>query len=151
MPDTIKPVSAATSKPLTPVERQQRFAELRRRMGKSQIEVTPPAGKVGYWVDKDDIREIGRLRWLGWEIVHDDPKQPAWTANGAQSDGTYVIGDVILMEIDQDSYDLIQEEYLSRHSAMMENTRANFASDAGQQGVPVFEVDKSKSQPQQRR
>ncbi len=138
----IKPVSAPPAKPLTVEEKRQRFAALRARMGRSQIEVTPPAGKVGYWAPVSDTREMGRLLWLGFQVVHDDPKQPVWQANGMKEDGTYVVGDVILVEIDSDLYEAIQQEYIDQHESMMKNTKATFVQDAAQQGVPTFEVKK---------
>lgn len=138
----IKPVSAPPAKELTADEKRQRFAALRARMGRSQIEVTPPAGKTGYWAPVNDTRELGRLEWLGFHIVHDDPKQPAWKANGMKEDGTYVIGDVILVEISTEDYETIQQTYVDQHESMMINTKASFKEDAAQQGVPTFEVKK---------
>jgi hypothetical protein len=85
---------------------------------------------------------MGRLSWLGFSIVHDDPKNRAWQANGAKEDGTYVIGDVILMEIDRETYEFIQGEYIQTHEAMLKNTKATFISDAEAAGVPAFEVAK---------
>src|SRR5258707_4803027 len=108
---TISVASAPQAKPLTAEERKQRLIDLRKRMGKSQIEVTPPAGKTGLWAPMEDSRELSRLQWIGYSIVHDDPSNPKWKASGGKADGTYVIGDVILMEIDTEIYDLLQQEY----------------------------------------
>jgi hypothetical protein len=138
----ITPVSAAPAQPLTLEEKKRRFAELRKTMGKSQIEVTPPAGKVGYWARKGDTREIGRLEWLGYHVVHDDPVKPAWRANGMQADGTYIIGDVILLEIDGWIYDMLQEEYRDMAEAQRTNAKSTFKDDAERAGAPVFEVGK---------
>lgn len=142
-PDTTL-ASAPAAKPLTPEEKRQRFAELRKRMGRSQIEVIPPAGKIGYWAPTDDTREMGRLAWLGFIIVHDDPKKPIWKANGAKSDGTYVVGDVILMEIESETYDFYQQEYRDLNLAQRTNSARTFQEDAETQGVPTFEVAKPK-------
>jgi len=133
------------AKPMSAEERKQRLAALRERMGRSQIEVTPPAGKTGYWVQITDTRELGRLEWLGYKIVHDDPKHPAWKANGMKEDGTYVIGDVILMEIDSEIYDLLQQEYTEINEAQRSNAPRNFIDSADNQGVPTFEVAKKPS------
>ena len=141
---SITPVSAAPSKPLSPEEKRQRLADLRQRMGRSQLETTPPAGKVGYWAPKDDTHELGRLRYLGGAIVHDNPEKPVWVANGHQLDGTYIIGDVILLEFDAEVYALIQEEYVLRHEQMVTNTRAVFTGQAEGQGVPAFDVGELK-------
>lgn len=142
MAQVIKPISADPSRPPTEEEKRKRFAELRARMNRSQIEVIPPAGKTGYWARKDDTKEMGRLLWLGFSIVHDDPKKPAWVANGLMDDGTYVTGDTILMEIDSDAYEFIQLSHIETHEAMMQNTKATFMTDAEAQGVPTFEVKK---------
>jgi hypothetical protein len=139
---TISVASAPSAKPLTAEERQQRLIALRKRMGKSQIEVTPPAGKTGLWAPKDDTRELSRLQWVGYSIVHDDPAKPAWQASGQQADGTYVIGDVILMEIDTEIYDLLQEEYRQQNIDQRTNAPAAFIADAEKEGVPAFEISK---------
>ena len=138
----IKPVSAPKQEPLTMEQKRQRFAELRQRMGRSQIEVTPPAGKSGYWAPLDDSREHGRLAWLGFNIVHDDPKSPAWKANGLKDDGTYIVGDVILMEIDSWIYEMLQQEYIDLSEAQRKNAKQTFKDEAERQGSPVFEVGK---------
>ena len=139
----IKPVSAPPAKQLTPEEKRQRFAELRKRMGRSQIEVTAPPGKTGYWAPVDDSREMGRLTYLGFQVVHDDPKNPSWKANGLKADGTYVIGDVILMEVETDIYDFLQNEYIETNIAHRQNAPRVFIEEAGTQGVPTFEVAKA--------
>jgi len=141
-PKGISVASAPQTKPLTVEERKQRLIDLRKRMGRSQIEVTPPAGKTGLWAPKDDTREMARLQWVGYSIVHDDPKSPAWKASGATADGTYVIGDTILMEIDTEVYDLLQEEYRQMNLDQRTNAKAAFISDASREGVPAFEIDK---------
>lgn len=139
---TTVPVSAAPAQPLTLDEKKKKFAELRSRMGRSQIEVTPPAGKSGYWAPLDDTREHGRLGWLGFHVVHDDPKAPIWRANGLKEDGTYVVGDVILMEIDSWIYEMLQQEYVEVNEAQRKNAPRVFAEEAERQGSPVFEVGK---------
>lgn len=142
-PTTLESAPAAATT-LTPERRRTLFAELRSRMGRSQIEVVPPAGKHGYWAPTDDTREMGRLAWLGFTIVHDDPKKPIWKANGAKSDGTYVIGDVILMEIAEEIYEFYQQEYRDLNLAQRTNAARTFQEDAESQGVPAFEVAKPK-------
>ena len=141
-PPKITVASAPQAKSLTPEERKQRLSDLRERMGRSQIEVVAPAGKVGYWAHTTDTRELGRLDWIGFKIVHDDPKAPKWHANGLKDDGTYVIGDVILMEIDSEIYDLIQNEYIELNEAQRKNAPRNFMDEAAAKQVPTFEVAK---------
>jgi hypothetical protein len=136
----IKPISAPPAEPLTMEEKRQRFAALRQRMGRSQIEVTPPAGKSGYWAHLTDTRELGRLDWVGFKIVHDDPKDPKWKANGLKEDGTYIVGDVILMEIDTWLFEMLQQEYVDVNEAQRKNAPRVFKDEAEKQGSPVFEV-----------
>src|SRR3979490_1272169 len=116
----------ASTEGLTPEQRRQRFAELRARMGRSMTEVTAPAGKTGYWARKDDMNELGRLEYLGFVIVRDKPKQPAWKGNGAREDGTYIVGDVILMEIDSEIYDFLLNENVERGAQMIEGASTGF-------------------------
>jgi hypothetical protein len=141
----ITPASAPPAKTaLTLEERRQRYVDLRARMGRSMTEVTPPAGKAGYWARKDDANEMGRLEYIGFIIVHDDPKQPIWKANGAKEDGTYIIGDVILMEIDAETYEFLLNENVERGRQMIEGASESFKSEAARQGVPTFDVSKPK-------
>jgi len=105
-------------------------------------EVTPPAGKAGYWARKDDVNEMGRLDYIGFTIVRDDPKNPAWRANGLKEDGTYIVGDVILMEIDAEVYDFLLNENVERGRQMVEGASAEFKAQAERQGVPTFDVSK---------
>ncbi|SRR6266436_9685719 len=142
MATPITPTSAPKVEPLSLEEKKRRFSELRKNMGRSQIEVTPPAGKSGYWAHITDTREMGRLSWVGFTVVHDDPKNPAWKANGLKEDGTYVIGDVILMEIDSWLYEMLQQEYVEINEAQRNNAPRVFKDEAEKQGSPVFEVGK---------
>lgn len=139
----VRPVSAPTAAPLSLDEKRKRFAELRKQMGRSQIAATPPAGKTGLWARMGDSRELGRLQFLGYNIVHDDPKSPAWRANGLKQDGTYVVGDVILMEIDTWIYEMLQEEYVALSEAQRTNAKATFKDEAERSGAPVFETSRT--------
>jgi hypothetical protein len=134
----------ATTEALTPEARRQRYAELRARMGRQMTEVTAPAGKSGYWARKDDLAEMGRLEYLGFKIVKDNPKQPAWKANGAREDGTYIIGDVILLEIDSDLYEFLLNENIERGRQAVEGASESFKIEAARQNVPTFDVSKPK-------
>jgi hypothetical protein len=144
--DEIKVTSApAVTGSLTPEERRQRYDALRARMGRPMSETTPPAGKAGYWARINDAPEMGRLEYLGFKIVKDDPKHPAWKANGLKEDGTYVIGDVILMEIDADIYEFLLNENVERGREMIEGASESFKLEAQRQGVPTFDVNKPAS------
>lgn len=92
-------------KPLTDEERKKRYERLRQQAFIGRLRVTSPPGKTGYWARKNDTGELSRLEYLGFSVVHDNPAQPRWKAAGAQQDGTYCLGDVILMEIESDLYE----------------------------------------------
>jgi hypothetical protein len=143
-PKSVVTSAPAATEALTPEERRQRYDELRARMGKSMTEVVPPAGKAAYWARKDDASEMGRLEYLGFKIVKDDPTHPAWKANGSKEDGTYIIGDVILMEIDVDLYEFLLNENVERGRQMIEGAADSFKAEAARQNVPTFDVTKSK-------
>jgi hypothetical protein len=144
MPDpTISVASAAPAKaPLTKEQKAKRFAELRQRMGRSLLKVDlAPAGRTPYWARKDDANELARLEALGFSIVHDsDPKALLWKAPGRREDGTFVVGDVILMSIESDLY----EEYLAYNAElqtkMISAGAEDFKEQARQRDVPVFET-----------
>ena len=140
----IQPTSASPAKPLSDLERKQRFAELRERMKESRLKVVAPPGKTGYWARKDDEQELSRLDYMGFKIVHDDPKKPLWHAAGSREDGTYCLGDVILMEIDTEIYDFYLEEDRRQSEALVGSVKQQMLDDAEKQGVPTFVVDKSK-------
>jgi hypothetical protein len=140
---TIASASPAKAK-LTKEQRRQRFLELSQRMGKSNLAVTPPAGKAGYWARKGDHKgdeaEMSRLEGLGFSIVHDDPKNPAWKAGGAREDGTYVVGDVILMEIDADLYQDYLDFNAERGHQLFAGAADAFRASAQEHDVPTFET-----------
>lgn len=140
--ETVKPTSAPkVMKDLTPEERSARYEEIRRRMRESRIKVTGDPNKKYYWARKDDTHEMSRLGWMGYEVVHDDPKSPRITATGLREDGTYVIGDVILMHIDKELDEFFDQENARRARELVEGAKANFVSDAHKEGVPTFERD----------
>jgi hypothetical protein len=70
--------------------------------------------------------------------------KPAISAGGLREDGTYVLGDVILMECDQDIYEFLMMENDQRSENMLNAAKDNFLAEAAKQGAPTFEVDKQK-------
>ena len=139
----VQPVSASPAKPLSDLEKEQRFRELRSRMNESRLKVIAPPGKVGYWARKDDEQELSRLNYMGFEIVHEaDPKKPIWKASGLREDGTYCLGDVILVEIDAETYEFYLQEDQRKSEALVGSVKQSFVDDAERQGVPTFKVDK---------
>lgn len=137
----VVPTSAPRMKDLSPEERRARYEEIRRRMRQSRIQVTGDNSKIYYWARKDDTHELSRLEWMGYEVVHDDPKNPRVTATGLREDGTYVLGDVILMHIDKEIYEFLESENARRARELVEGAKSDFVTDAQKEGVPTFERD----------
>lgn len=149
---------AEVIKPMTDEERKKRYAELRGRMEMSRIYVEPPKGVAVRWVRKDDSIDISKHEWMGFRIVVDDPKLPALkqsespgtsgrrrfrTAIPCNADGTYVIGDVILMEIPAEDYEFFLSEGVARSRALVDAGKKNFLAEAEKLDVPAFERDKA--------
>jgi hypothetical protein len=70
--------------------------------------------------------------------------KPQIKAAGLREDGTYVLGDVILLDCDEETYEFLLMESEQRSNAQQSSAKDNFAFEAEKQGVPVFEVDKTK-------
>jgi len=142
------PAVQTTSAPKTPAltqeQRKARYAELRAKMGRSLLYVKPPAGKTGYFARKDDTNELYRLQAIGFSIVHDDPQAPVWEAGGRQLDGTYIVGDVILLEIDTELYEMHLQDNSDKSDAMIDGGKTGFLERAKEQGIPAFETTKTK-------
>lgn len=142
-----KPGSAPTTIPKDPEARREWYRQMRERMGKSRFAVEKvPAGYTPYWARKDDEAELSRLDMYGFKIVHDDPKNPRYKANGLRDDGTYVLGDVILMEIQTEMYEFYKEENLEQARMLVEGVPQSFINEAEKQKVPAFEVDEKHKQ-----
>lgn len=143
--------TAVVEKTLTPeeielVERDRKaklYAELRARMATSKLRAIGPPGRTGYWARKEDATEMARLELLGFRIVREssDSNTPKrWQAQGARTDGTYVMGDVILMEIATEEYNFFIQEQSNRAASRPEAAKQQFIADAEAQGAPTFKV-----------
>lgn len=133
--------------PMTPEEREARYEELRRRSQISQIfaECRNPNIAVR-WVRKDDPNDIALHEWMGFRIAKDNPrvakeKRRFNTAIPPKEDGTYVLGDVILMEIPKDDYDFFVNEGIQRSRELVDGGKKAFVSEANKLGVPTFQRD----------
>lgn len=130
-----------TKATLTPEEKSKRYAELRARMQVSKLTVKPPAGFTPYWARKDDTAEMARLDYLGFRIVKEVEGKPnRYTAQGRRADGTYVMGDVILMEIPTEDYQFYLQENSARAAQMSQAAKEKFLEDAEKSGAPTFVV-----------
>ena len=134
--------SAPTLGELKPDERKKRYDELRKAMRRSKIEVQGEVGKHYVWGDKTDDQELIRFDTLGYKIVREaDPKHPKIKAAGLKEDGTYQIGDVILLECSQEVYEFLMLEMENEANSLVLNAKANFWAEAEAHGSPTFEVD----------
>jgi hypothetical protein len=85
---------------------------------------------------------MSRLDVLGFKPVVDSLKNPLWAANGRKEDGTFQLGDLILMEIDSDSYDYYLQDNIERSDALVRAAKEEFQAEAAKKGVPTFTVKK---------
>ncbi len=139
----VEVASAPPRTPLSPVEKKELYAKLKDRMRRSALEVRKcPPGRTPYWARKDDRNEMSRLDVLGFEYVRDDPKKPLWDANGRKEDGTFQLGDLILMHLDSDSYDYYLQDNIERSDALRRSAKEEFQAEAAKAGVPTFTVKK---------
>lgn len=141
------PPSLTSTQLLSPSDRRKRYDELRTRMGQGILDVKSPPGVRAIWAmckgDHGEL-EMSRLDFLGFKIVKEDMKPGAlkrFTASGLKADGTYVVGDVTLMEIDEEVYNLMKEIELDIFDELRRGIPAQFVDKAKGQGSPVFEVD----------
>src|SRR5436190_1787190 len=131
-----QPTEAVKSAPplsgeMTPEERKARLDEIRRRMQLSTLSVTPPSGWVCRWARSTDSQDIARLEYKGYQIVKDDPKSPRYkTAIRCRDDGTYSVGDVILVEIPQEIWEFLREDEKERADLMVQSAEAVFLTAA---------------------
>lgn len=128
-------------KQLSEEERKALYAKLRDRMRKSRLEILhPQLGRSYYWARSKDETELSRLDMLGFRVVKSDPKTPKPVANGLHEDGTYQLGDVILMDIDSEIYEYYLQDNIARADALIHSSQESFREEAERQGVPTFEV-----------
>lgn len=141
-----KPPEVTSAPPLngelTAEERKERLATIRRRMTLSTLSVEPPPGWVCRWARHTDSQDIARLEYKGYQIVKDNPKQPRYkTAITCREDGTYTVGDVILVEIPKEIWEFLREEENERANMMVQSAQNDFLSEAAKANVPTFERD----------
>jgi hypothetical protein len=143
--EVMKPliVSAPEMTTRSLVEKKAFYAKMKERMKNSPLKIlTFPAGWHPYWARKNDESETARLDMLGFRVVRElDKTKPRYKANGLKEDGTYQMGDVILMECPEDEYQFYRDENAEKARQLADGAAAAFKSEATEQGVPTFEVD----------
>jgi len=148
----ITPVSAEPSAELNAAARKKRYEDLRQRMGRSRLEVHGKPGRHYLWAPRGDGNELDRLDLQGYSITREPnaaevlkgKAKPQIKANGLKEDGTYVLGDVILVDCDEEVYEFIMMQNEEKSNAQQSSARDNFVFETEKQGVPTFEVDKSR-------
>src|SRR5262245_39266884 len=141
------PEVAQAPKPVSDAEKaaalRARQAELRARLGISRLKVVAPEGYTPYWARKDDTSELARLDFLGFRVVKEVPGQPKrYSAQGHREDGTYVMGDVILMEIPEEDYLFHLQENSERPAQTSQAAKEKLKEDAQKVGAPTFVVNR---------
>lgn len=148
----IEPISAVPSATLTAEARARRYSELRERIGKPRLEVKGLPGRHYFWGPRGDSNELDRLDLIGYRIVRESnakdilagKAQPKVQAAGLREDGTFVLGDVILLDCDAEVYEFLMLDVEQRSNQQQHAAKDNFVFEAEKTGVPTFEVDKSK-------
>jgi hypothetical protein len=96
------------------------------------------------WVRKDDPNDITFHQTRFFKIVQEDMKPGAErrfnTALPPQPDGTYVHGDVILMECATDDYEFLLERNLELSRQQMSAGKARFKQQTLSGGFNVLEA-----------
>jgi hypothetical protein len=150
--NVITPVSAVPTASLTEGQRKLRYEELRKRLGQPRLKVDGDLAKHYFWAHRADSQEMDRLDLVGYVIVREPnakevlagKAKPKIAAGGLREDGTYVLGDVILMECDLELYEFLMLENDNKANSMTQAAKDNFLIEAEKAGAPTFEVDKQR-------
>lgn len=150
MSDEKKIVSAPPVAPLTPEQKKARYAELRKKFGRAKSFVGGKSGIHYFWAAKDDGSEMARLDMIGYSIVREPnakevlsgTKKPEIDAAGLREDGTYCLGDTILMCCPQDVYEFSLLDVEERFEVMKRSAKENFLTEAEKAGAPTFQFSK---------
>ena len=129
-----------SAKPLTTEERKHLLESLRRNLGQSRLKVEGPSDMHPYWARLNDTSEMSRLESFGFRVVVEDRVKRRYKASGLREDGTYALGDVILMEVPKEVYDFLEREILQTASNLIASAKLTFKEGAERRGVPTFDV-----------
>lgn len=142
--------SAPAATPLSKEERQARYEKYRKAAASSRFAVKGLPRIHYFWAPKDDSSEMTRLDIIGYQITREPnaadvlsgKAKPKITASGLRQDGTYVIGDVVLAQCPEETYEFALMDIEDRHEAMKRAAKENFISEAEKAGVPTFTFSK---------
>ncbi len=129
------------AKPLTSEERKHLLINLRRNMGQSRLRVVGPSDMHPYWARLHDMEEMSRLESYGFRVVVEDRANIRYRASGLRQDGTYIQGDVILMEAPKEVWDYLVKDYLSTAKSLVASAKTTFKDEANRAGVATFDVE----------
>jgi hypothetical protein len=143
-------VSAPPAAPLSQEEKRKRYELFRNQNRGSKFAVKGDPNTHYFWGPKDDSAELVRLDIQGYWIVKCDnaadvmagKSQPKIHAGGLRQDGTYIIGDVILMACPLETYEFALMDIDDRHEEMLKSAKENFLTEAEKSGVPTFQISK---------
>lgn len=147
-PETTGAQMASNNPSYTPEERKKRYAEFRKKLGRSRLEIKGgDPNKHYFFAPKEDDAELVRLDYLGYAIVKEPnakdvlsgKARPKLECAGLREDGTYVIGDVILMCCDHEVYEFHMMDVDERSEAQISAAVEEFKTTAAQRGAPTFE------------
>jgi hypothetical protein len=132
------------------VSKRARYEALRQKLGASRLTVVGHPGRHYFWGPLEDRNEQARLDSIGYTIVREPDAaavlagkaQPKIKANGLREDGTYCLGDVILMECSEETYEFIMLHNSERHEQMALGAQRDFRTEAERLAVPVFDKQK---------
>ena len=141
--------SAPTLGELTPEQKRQRYQQLRERSGKSKLEVKGDPKLHYFWAHRTDDAQLIQFETNGYWVVREKnakevlagKAKPAITASGLREDGTYVIGDVILMACTMEVYEFLMLDQDEQMAEMKRAAKDDFRVEAEKVGAPVFEFD----------
>jgi hypothetical protein len=127
--------------------KRRRYEAFRAKLGVSKLFVKGKPGIHYLWADRGDRSEMATLQYRGYKIVREPhvkevlagEKEPEIVANGLGEDGTYCLGDVILVQCSQETYDFICLANSERHEDLTKGAQRDFIAGARERGVPVFD------------
>lgn len=133
---------------LTPAQRKQRYEQLRKRMGKSKLEVQGDPKLHYFWAHRTDDAQIIEFESKEYQIVREPnavdvlagKAKPKIIASGLRVDGTYIVGDVILLSCPLEVYEFLMLDQDERMNDQKRAATEGFRSEAEKAGVPVFET-----------
>lgn len=145
-------IEVQSAKPLAKLsveEKKERYRKLSQRARFADQSLVKGETHMHYfWANKFDDPELIRLEGLGYTIVKEPNVKEVLAgkakakiqAAGLKEDGTYVRGDLILMQIPQEDYEFFLLDIEQRHEEGMASVKTEFMDAAAQAGAPTFEV-----------